>query len=108
LLSPLGPNGDRKYCTASFDLDADESVTQEFIEAVADAILIVDGTFLQCPELREEWDVAIFVRTSERVSEERGLRRDADRLGGEIAARELYGQRYRPAYTIYQKLSDPE
>jgi len=60
LLSPLGPGGDLRYRTASFDLDNDRPIEQEQQIASANAILIVDGTFLQRPELRDGWDLAIF------------------------------------------------
>ncbi|MET7243345.1 uridylate kinase [Methylobacterium sp. EM32] len=108
LLAPLGPKGDRRYRTASFDLDADAPVAQEPCLAADDAILIVDGTFLQRPELRDYWDATLFIRTSGGTAEVRGLGRDMDRLGGEAAARDLYAKRYRPAYAMYESLCDPE
>ena len=108
LLAPLGPNGDRQYRTACFDLDADQTIEQEPLTAAENAILIVDGTFLQRPELRDHWDAAVFVRASAEVSEARGLRRDMERLGGEAAARNLYEKRYRPAYVLYENLCKPE
>lgn len=107
LLSPLGPGGDLRYRTASFDLDSDQPVEQEPRIASPDAILIVDGTFLQRPELRDGWDLAIFVDTSEQVSEQRGIDRDAGRLGGEDAARRLYTARYKPAFAIYERMCTP-
>jgi len=108
LLAPLGPSGDLRYRTASFDLDADTAVEQERQIAVEDAILIVDGTFLQRAELRSHWDATVFIRTSAEVSERRGLDRDFERLGGETATRELYAKRYRPAYELYARLCEPE
>jgi uridine kinase len=107
LLAPLGPAGDRRYRTASFDLDADAPLAQEPCPAAEDAILIVDGTFLQRPELSDHWDATVFVRTSAETAEARGLGRDMDRLGGE-AARDLYARRYRPAYALYESLCEPE
>jgi uridine kinase len=108
LLAPLGPNGDRRYRTASFDLVADRPIAQEPRMAAEDAILIVDGTFLQRPELRDYWDLTLFVRTSAERAEARGLGRDMENLGGETAARDLYAKRYRPAYALYERLCDPE
>jgi uridine kinase len=107
-LAPLGPGGDRLYRTASFDLEGDRPIEQEPQIAAEDAILIVDGTFLQRPELSNQWDATVFVRTSVEISEARGLCRDMERLGGEEAARDLYARRYRPAYTLYERLSEPE
>ena len=107
LLKPLGPGGNRLYRTASFDLDSDRPIQQEPLTAPGDAILIVDGTFLQRPELQGGWDLAIFVETSEQLSESRGITRDAGRLGGGEIARRLYAERYRPAFAIYQHLCAP-
>ncbi|WP_244540455.1 uridylate kinase [Hyphomicrobium sp. CS1BSMeth3] len=108
LLAPLGPKGDRLYRTQSFDLENDVPVDQAPQLAPTNAILIVDGTFLQRPELREGWDIAVFVKTSERTSELRGVSRDADRLGGEDMVRQLYAERYRPAFDLYERICAPE
>lgn len=107
LLDPLGPDGDGWYRTASFDLHNDLPIEQEPQFASAGAILIVDGTFLQRPELREGWDIAVFVETSEQVSEQRGIDRDTVLLGGGEATRQLYANRYRPAFDLYERLSAP-
>ncbi len=108
LLAPLGPGGDRRYRTASFDLDADRPIEQEPQTAAENAILIVDGTFLQRPELQHHWDVTVFVRTSAEIAEARGLSRDMEHLGGEAAARDVYANRYGPAYAMYERLCEPE
>ena len=102
LLDPLGPGGDGWYRTASFDLRSDLPIEQDPQFAPDDAILVVDGTFLQRPELRGGWDVAVFVETSEYVSEQRGMNRDTALLGGVEATRQLYADRYRPAFDLYE------
>lgn len=107
LLDPLAPTGNGLYRTVSFDLDADKPIEQEPQLAPADAVLVVDGTFLQRPELRDGWDLTIFVATSEAVAAQRGVSRDADRLGGEEAAQKLFAQRYRPAFHLYDRLCSP-
>lgn len=102
LLDPLGPGGDGWYRTASFDLHNDLPIEQDPQFAPDDAILIVDGTFLQRPELRGGWDLAIFVETDEHVSEQRGIDRDIALLGGAEITRQLYADRYRPAFDLYE------
>jgi uridine kinase len=82
LLDPLGPAGDRQYRTASFDLENDRAIEQPAMSASTNSILIVDGTFLQRPELLDGWDITLFIDASESVSEQRGVNRDANRLGG--------------------------
>jgi uridine kinase len=108
LLLPLGPGGDRFYRTASFDLERDQPIEQEPTRAPEAAVLIVDGTFLQRPELRDNWDVTIFVKTSAELAENRAVRRDAGTLGSIEAIRKIYAERYRAAFDLYAKLSFPE
>jgi uridine kinase len=108
LLDPLGPNGNRLYRTESFDLENDLPIDSAPLVAPVDAVLVVDGTFLQRPELKEGWDVAIFLKASEEISEARGISRDAERLGGSKTAGQLYEQRYRPAFALYDSLCHPE
>ncbi|MGF9565593.1 uridylate kinase [Neorhizobium sp. JUb45] len=107
LLLPLGPEGNREYRTASFDLLKDEPIEQFAKIALADAILIVDGTFLQRPELAPNWDLAIFIDTNKATSEKRGVGRDTELLGGIDAARQLYASRYQPAYDLYESICAP-
>jgi uridine kinase len=66
LLDPLRPGGGRQYRTASFDLERDATIEQAPLTASPKSVLVVDG-----------WDVAVFLDTSEAVSERRGVRRDA-------------------------------
>jgi uridine kinase len=108
LLAPLGIGGDRRYRTASFDLNADQPIEQAARTAAEHDILIVDGTFLQRPELKAHWDATVFVRTSEEKSEARGIDRDSGRLGNKEAMQELYAVRYRPAYALYERMCNPE
>lgn len=107
LLSPLGPGGNRHYRTASFDLLNDEPIEQTAKIASSNAILIVDGTFLQRPELAPNWDLAIFVEITKATSELRGVARDTELLGGIDAARQLYLTRYQPAYDLYESMCAP-
>jgi uridine kinase len=108
LLAPLGPGGDRRYRTASFDLDNDRPLRQDPKLADADAILVVDGTFLQRPELRRHWDAAIFVEVAQDIAARRGIARDGAMLGGRDAAQRLYAERYSPAFDLYQRLCGPQ
>ena len=108
LLDPLGPDGSRLYRTASFDLEADHPIEVSPSIAPLEAVLIVDGTFLQRPELAAGWDAVIFLRVSEEETVRRGIQRDSDLLGGLEAATALYSKRYVPAENIYAALAHPE
>ncbi|MBT2483543.1 MULTISPECIES: uridylate kinase [unclassified Microbacterium] len=108
LLRPLAPGSDRLIRTQSFDLASDEPLNEEPQLIDADAILIVDGTFLQRPELAEHWDAVIFIDTDPALCLERGVQRDADGLGGQAPARLSYESRYQPAYELYETEAQPE
>jgi uridine kinase len=107
LLDPLGPNGDGLYRTESLDLETDIPVNQPPRLAAPDSILLVDGTFLLRPELMDGWDIAVLLETSDATSENRGIARDAEILGGIETTRQLYAQRYRPAYELYERACRP-
>ena len=108
LLAPLGPGGDRHYRTASFDLENDRPLDQDVSVADVDAILLVDGTFLQRPEWRDGFDLTIFVETTKPLALARGIARDSALLGGTDAAAKLYGVRYEPAFDLYERLCAPQ
>jgi len=101
VLVPLGPGGHRRYRTRVIDLASDERIKEPALEAPIDAVLILDGSFLQRPELAGLWDHLIFVNTSLAVARSRGARRDADRLGGQAAAGRAFDARYHAASQIY-------
>jgi uridine kinase len=101
LLEPLGPTGDRHYRTSVIDLETDTATAEPAKTAPKDAVLLVDGTFLQRPEIRELWDVRVWVSTPLRIARQRGIERDADLLGGSEAAERLFAKRYHGAARIY-------
>lgn len=105
LLEPLGPGGNGLYRTASLDLASDTKLVQDPTPAPSNAILIVDGTFLQRAELRDCWDISVYVDTSAELSRRRGLRRDRPSLGEQVER--LYRERYLPAENIYRVNFDP-
>lgn len=107
LLDPLGNGGDLSYRTASFDLHADLPIDAPPTQAGVRDILIVDGTFLQRPELRDAWDVIVFVDVDAAIAVDRGVSRDSKHLGGQAAAAALFRDRYAAAYEIYDRVSDP-
>jgi uridine kinase len=108
LLEPLGPGGTLTYRIAAFDLAADLPIDAPAHRAGPSDILIVDGTFLQRPELRDAWEVVVFVDVDAATAAERGISRDALQAGGREAAEILYRERYAPAFEVYQRLSDFE
>jgi uridine kinase len=108
LLDPLGPGGDGRYRTAVIDLAADVPVEEAPVAAPPGSVLVVDGSFLQKPALRDGWDLVVYLRASFEAAEERGARRDADLLGGLDAARSAFRTRYHAAQRRYLAECDPE
>src|SRR5258707_1030639 len=82
------------------DLPVDAPATQAGVRD----ILIVDGTFLQRPELRDAWDVIVFVDVDAAIALDRGVSRDSKHLGGQAATAALFRDRYAAAYDIYDRV----
>lgn len=107
LLSPLGPNGSRRYITASFDLKKDESLTTTPLIASRDAVLIMDGIFLLRPQLFAYWDLTIYLHADFKDTLQRGVQRDTDRFGSIKKTEERYRLRYIPGQKIYLNQVNP-
>jgi uridine kinase len=60
-LDPLGSGGDGNYATEWFDLHHDRPLDLNWKSAPEGMVALVDGTFLQRPELRPCWDFVIFL-----------------------------------------------
>jgi uridine kinase len=100
VLLPLGPGGSRRFATKVHDL-ASDTVEHAWADAAADAVVLFDATFLQRGSLRDHWDEVIYLDAPESAAQLRGVRRDADALGGADAARAAYESRYTAAYRLY-------
>lgn len=108
LLVPLGREGNRRYRTAAFDLQTDRPIDGGWQVATDDAVLIVDGVFLQRPELDAYWDVRIWVDVSFAVSLERACTRDLAVFGSVDVVRERYAKRYIPGQQLYLEACHPQ
>ena len=69
--------------------------------ARADAVLLLDGVFLQRPELIDRWDLRIFVSATFEEMLDRGRIRDLARLGSTAAVERRFRDRYIPAQELY-------
>lgn len=101
VLMPLGPSGDLHYRDAIIDLPSDTPINEPPSVASSSSIVIVDGTFLQRPEIAALWDVVIYVDTSFAVARERGAARDAEHFGGVEPAVQAFELRYHAACQLY-------
>jgi uridine kinase len=107
LLDPLGPDGDRRYQHAVYDLDTDAVLSPPTTTASADAVLLLDGVFLLRPELIGRWDLSIFVSAAFEQILDRARIRDLARLGSTAEVERRFRTRYIPAQQLYFATARP-
>jgi uridine kinase len=95
VLDPLGPNGSRRYRPRAHDLITDATLDEPWLLAAPGAVLVVDGLFLQRPELAGAWQLVIFLDVPFSVSGARMAARDGtdSDLAHPSMRRYLEGQR---------------
>lgn len=108
LLIPLGGGGSREYITAQFDVRSDSIVKVSPESAPDDAILILDGIFLQRPELQGYLDFAIFVDIDFDECIRRAKKRDRELMGDAAEVEKRYRMRYIPGQELYIEEADPK
>ena len=107
LLEPLGPSGSRLYRAAVFDFRTDAPVEAPGRRARDDAVLVFDGVVLLRAEIRDDWDLSIFVRVAPEESLGRALRRDLKLFGSTEEIERRYRTRYLPGQQLYLADADP-
>ncbi len=110
LLIPLGPDGNRKYRRAAFNLLENAPTHETWHEASPNAILLFDGVFLLRPELIQYWDFSIFIDVEFSISVPRAIIRDSQQsLDGSSmdTVKAKYHQRYVPGQQLYFKEAKP-
>ena len=90
----------QEYYPSSFDLPR----FREHVLSLEETV-IADGVFLHHPELRDLWQLSIFLKADREVARERGIARDESWMEN---ARERYATRYVPGETRYLAEVDPE
>ncbi len=107
ILEPLRPGGHRTICPVSYDYRGDTRTIGEPVVVESDAVVLVDGVFLQRPALRDEWDLVVYVQVSENETLARARVRDAELFGGVAETERRYRGRYLPAQKLYRDETDP-
>jgi len=107
VLRPLGPGGDRLIRIRIHDLESDQRIDAEPVSVPADAVVLVDGTFLQRAELHGLWDEVIYIETDLATARARAAERDSALFGGAAAAEQMYRMRYHAACELYARDADP-
>lgn len=93
---------DLQYQTAIFNYRTDSFVDTPKKKANPDDILILDGIFLFRPELKDYWDVKIFVDVPFTITVPRAIKRDS---GDETKLQ--YEKRYVPGQKLYLQEAQP-
>jgi uridine kinase len=106
LLDPLGPHGSRTYCSAIFDHLADAALPIRMLVADPGSVLVFDGIFLHRPELRDVWDLSIFLDAPFDVTIPRGAGRGAGWGSPDVHAPS--NQRYVEGQVLYLRESKPQ
>jgi uridine kinase len=91
--------GSQEYYPDSFDFERFRAAVLAIDEDV-----IADGVFLHHSELRDLWDLTVFLEIDQEVARERGIARDASWMEN---ARERYATRYVPGEARYLQEVDP-
>jgi uridine kinase len=65
LSDPFRDGGTGSFVLAAFDPERDAAIEPKWMTAKADAVLIVDGAFLQTKDLRGLWNYTIWVEGAE-------------------------------------------
>jgi uridine kinase len=84
LINPFRMGGSTGFVLRAFDLARDAPIEPKWTTAPADAILVVDGIFLNRPELRGLWNYSVWLEasvetTASRLSERDGVSSNAER-----------------------------
>ena len=103
LLDPFRMGGSTGFQLAAFDLERDAPVESAWVTGPADAVLVVDGVFLQRPELRDRWTFSIWLD----VPDELGVRRSGERDGTDLDPASEFNRRYLGAQELYRAEVDP-
>lgn len=103
LLDPLGPGGDRRHRTAAYDHRSDSPVDAPVQVAADGSLLVVDGIFLQRPELAGVWDLVVFLDAPAAVTVARCAARD----GTHPDPGHPSNRRYVEGQALYRAACDP-
>jgi uridine kinase len=113
LIEPFGMNGSTGFVTAAWDEDRDRQIEPKWLSGPVDAMLIVDGSYLNRPELRGLWNASIWLDADARVRDrrmrERGIEPATPRAERYAGAQKLYEKtKPRDAATIIVDNTDPD
>jgi uridine kinase len=101
LIEPFRLAGSTAFVTAAFDYVRDVQIEPKWLTGPPDLYLIVDGVFLNRPELAGTWNYSIWVDADDVVRSERLLARD------DIAPGSPMSERHEGAQALYEAEAHP-
>jgi uridine kinase len=78
LVEPFRLGGSAGFVTAAFDVKRDAKIDPKWVTGPEDAVLIVDGVFLNRPELAGLWNYSVWLDVTADVAATRVAHRDGD------------------------------
>jgi uridine kinase len=106
LLEPFR-SGHHEVVARTYDFRSETGTPPTPVLVEEHAILLFDGVFLLRPELRDQWDLSIYIHVEPDVTLARARERDRDLFGSEVEIELRYGQRYIPGQALYRHEADP-
>jgi uridine kinase len=103
LIEPFRMAGSTGFVPAAFDVRRDAQIEPTWLTGPADALLIVDGNFLQRPELRGLWNYAVWLDIPDDVADDRRAARDL----ADPNPRPERNRRYSGAQELYRAEAHP-
>ncbi|MFZ2964819.1 MAG: uridine kinase, partial [Rhodoglobus sp.] len=97
LIEPFRMGGSAGFVTVAYDVRRDAQVEMDFTTGPRDATLIVDGVFLNRPELRGLWNWSVWLDVPAEAADARLKARDGRGLA----------PRYRDGQALYLAQADP-
>ncbi|MEK4024846.1 uridine kinase [Sporosarcina sp. FSL W7-1283] len=105
LLAPLKNEGEVRRTIELYDKETDGYIEQE-IDIPSGSIVLIEGVFLQRPEIRPYVDHVIFLNVDKQTRLKRVIDRDVY-IGTKEEIISKYERRYFPAEEMYMKLCKP-
>ena len=98
LLAPFRLGGSTGFVLKAFDVARDVPYEMDWMTGPQDATLIIDGVFINRPELRGLWNFTVWLDVEDAERERRLIERDGERS---------LGERYAGAYALYNADANP-
>jgi uridine kinase len=107
LLDPFAPGGGRRCRLDYWNSHDDEPFAEDWQDVEEDAVLVVDGVFLHAPELRQQWDLTVWLDLDLESMLRRLAQKDGTRGGRTDLVRDAYKTGWLPRHLWYEQSVRP-